>query len=531
MRVVYPDQIREMDRKCREEHGIPTLQLMEAAGKSVFTETCRYLAAHRQEKKVHKVICVCGKGNNGGDGLVAARYWLQDGAEVVIFVLAPYEAFSPGDALENYHILKLNQGDIRHITKDNLQDLEAELQKADIIVDAMLGVGIQANLEGIYAKAAELINAASQALVVAVDIPSGIDGERGCVLGSAVQADLTVAIAAAKAGNLLYPGKAYCGTLQVCDIGVPEAVMDSLDIRCCQTEASLVQSCFPKRVADTNKGSYGRIGIISGSSGMTGAGILAGKAAMRTGAGLVYHIIPREYLCIYEQASLETVTLPVETGASCFTGAGVEAVLEACRPLDVIVAGPGLGTKDATEQFLDRFLTGLRDRKELAGKWLVLDADALNILSGRRELLKSLPQTCILTPHPGEMSRLCGRSIPEIQSNRIDTARMFAAEYGKIVVLKGAATVTALPNDTVFLNPTGNPGMATAGSGDVLCGVIAAVSAMGCGEAAAPCGVYLHGLAGDLAAMQYGEYSLVAGDVIEKIPAALQHILQQYRGG
>ena len=518
MRVVYPDQIREIDRRCAYEYGIPTLDLMKNAGYAVYNEILKRMGQNAQ-----KIVFICGKGNNGGDGLAAAEHFSKQNAEVKVFLL---------EENSNYEVLKnIDSTAIVRLGDCNFDLLKRELGDADVIVDAIFGTGLNTDVIGLYAQVIDEINSVKEnnpgIRVAAIDIPSGINGLTGAVMGSAVKADITVVLAALKAGNLIYPGKEYCGRMVVADIGVPEELLTAMKIKIFETEASLVKEVFPKRKADSNKGTYAKVGIISGSAGMTGAGLMASKAALRTGAGVVYNIVPQSLSYIYETALLETVTIPVKTEELFFDEGSVDAAVCACESMDVIAMGPGLGQEEATAEFLFELLRRINSMENAYQKTLVLDADALNIIAEDISILKEIDMTCILTPHPGEMARLCGVSVKDVQADRINSARFIAEEYEKIIVLKGVATVTAFPDGNVYINPTGNPSMAKAGSGDVLCGIIAAMAAFSGSELAAPCGVYLHGLAGDIACGKYGEYSVLAGDLIENISDAIMKITKK----
>ncbi len=523
MRVAFPNQIKEIDRRCAAEYGIPELKLMENAGRNVYLETIAYCKRKNYFPEHRRVVCICGKGNNGGDGFVAARYFLNYGWDVETFVCA--SSLEEGSAATNYRMLKNMDASVIHLTEEHFSYFLEEIAHADIIIDALFGTGLHSNVRGLQAEVITAVNDTADGLVVAVDIPSGIDGNTGNVLGTAMLADLTVSMAVAKAGNLQYPGKEYGGELVVTEIGVPQELLQDVGIRTFQTEGGLVKSLFPRRERDSNKGTYGRVGIITGSQGMTGAGILAAQAALRTGAGLVYLIVPKALSAIYECASLETVTVAIGDNTPYFTEEDIPQVLKACESMDTVILGPGIGRAEETIGFLQGFLGEIDTLPNSGNQTLLLDADALHLLSLHVEQLKEVQMNTVLTPHPGEMARLYGTSVEVIQRDRMQVAKSFAATYETIVVLKGAVSVTALPDGTVFLNPTGNPGMATAGSGDVLCGVLGAMLANNEDvDVTVPCGVYLHGLAGDIAAETFGEYSMVAGDIVTHLPTAIVKI-------
>jgi len=521
MKVLIPEQIKEIDRRCEEEYGIPKSRLMENAGRAVYIETLKFLRECGRDCENLKIVFLCGKGNNGGDGLVCARYFINHGADVHVFICEA-DSINDRDVTANYNTLKNTGADIIFLSEANFSLLEEQMSDADAVVDAMFGIGLNSPVRGVYKRIIEEINHNTN-MVVAVDIPTGVDGFSGRILGEAVNADLTVVLAALKSGNLMYPGRDFCGELKTVDIGVPAELADTMKIKIFQTESSLAKEFFKRRNPDSHKGIHGKIGIISGSEGMTGAGIMASRASLKTGAGLVYNIVPGGLANIYEAGVIEAVTFG-QGDETYFSSEYAEDVLEICQKLDTIVMGPGMGTYEETEEFIADILEGLNTLENAESKTLILDADALNMLSNNIDILKNININVILTPHPSEMARLCNVSIAEVQADRINAARFLSSQCEQTVVLKGASTITAFPDGSVYINPTGNSGMATAGSGDVLCGIIAAMAAFGNSELAAPCGVYLHGLAGDFACEKFGEYSMTACDIIENIYCAIRSL-------
>ena len=357
MRVAFPAQIREIDRRCVAEYDIPELKLMENAGRNVYLETISYCKRNHFSLKRPHVVCICGKGNNGGDGFVAARYFLNHGWDVEVFVCGG--SIATPSAAENLNVLKNMGAELIPLTQEHFPYFVETVSKADIIIDALFGIGLRSSVEGIFKDVISTVNEKASGIVVAVDIPSGIDGVTGNILGDAIVADLTVGMAVAKPGNLQYPGKEYGGEFVVTEIGVPQELLQDVGIRAFQTERELVKGLFPKRKKVSNKGDYGRVGIITGSAGMTGAGILAGKAALRTGAGLVYLIVPEGLSSIYESASLETITVPIGQGDLYFSEKHVFQVLKACEAMDTIILGPGFGRSEETLAFFTAFLEGL----------------------------------------------------------------------------------------------------------------------------------------------------------------------------
>jgi len=507
--VATPAQMRECDRLTIEEIGIPGLVLMETAARAVVLEVERRLGNDVSEKRI---TIFCGKGNNGGDGLACARHLLNHGAEVFTILTTPIESLS-GDARTNADLLLKVGGEILVI--DSVDQIPSEALITDLVIDALLGTGFIGELTGLYCDLIDLIGR-MEALVVAVDVPSGVSGLTGLVGGKAVEADSTVTFGLLKPGLVLPPGRDLAGQVTVADIGIPRSVIAAQSIATFVVEAADVRAQLPKRSRDAHKGDAGFVYLLAGSPGLTGAATLAAEAAVRTGAGLVVVGVPRSLNPILEVKLTEAMTEPLpETPLGSLSYHATEQVKSRFDWADAIAVGPGLGKDPDTGALLDRTLPGVR-------KPMVIDADGLNFLASRPELLKQLPRQTILTPHPGEFSRLCGHSIAEITANRIEITRQYAIQHGIVVHLKGAPSITATPEGEVYINPTGNPGMATGGSGDVLTGIIVALLAAGIPPASAAwMGSYIHGLAGDLGAERVGTLSLTAGDIIQHLHLSL----------
>lgn len=530
MKVVTPQQMGGIDRLCIEEFGIPGVVLMENAALRVVEEIEKSL-----EILPGKYIFVfAGKGNNGGDAFAVARHLFNKGAEVKVFLLAEKSAIT-GDARINLNILEKSGVDVKELAnspgtaaspdlkKLSLERLSSELSLADIIVDGIFGTGLKGGVKGLAAEVIGLINK-SRKPVISIDIPSGLNGESGKVEGICIKASKTVTFGLPKTGLLVHPGCEYTGELVIADIGIPARAVERFDIRTFLVDRLLVRGMLPKRVPDSNKGDYGRVLVISGSTGMTGAGCLAATAALRSGAGLVYLGVPSSLVHIYDSVVKETVALPFEDeGKGYLSKKGIDGIISAMKGKDVIAVGPGLSVNDDVAAVVISIV-------ENAEVPLVLDADALNVLSRQPATLKSIKAGAVITPHPGEMARLAGISIGEVQDNRLEVARDFASRWGVTTVLKGARTVIATPDGRLFINPTGNAGMATGGSGDVLTGVIASLTGQGLDVTeAAVAGVYLHGLAGDRAAAQKGQHGLIAGDIAEELPYAIKEMAMDKR--
>jgi hydroxyethylthiazole kinase-like uncharacterized protein yjeF len=513
MIVVTAAQMREMDRLTIEKYGVPSLTLMERAGEAVAQVILEQFA--RSAKK--GVLIVAGKGNNGGDGFVVARLLKKKRIPCEVALLARRDELSP-DAAHNLGAYLKLKGKVSEITPDGLDLLSARVSKTGLIVDAILGTGIRSEVRGFLADVITLVNA-SGLPIVAIDIPSGLDTDQGVPLGVAVQAEMTVALAFPKLGEVIYPGISYSGELTVGDIGIDERAVEEVAPRTEILEPQAVGWLAPRREPDTHKGRYGHLLVLAGSRGKTGAAILACRAAMRCGAGLVTLAAPRSLNSIFAGALVEVMTEPLcDNGAEeieTLTDGDWRRILER---KDVVLFGPGVGVSPSTQNILRWLL------RNLALPW-VIDADGLNNLALEIDRLRHAKVPPVLTPHPGEMARLIGKSTAEVNAGRVEIARSFAAEHRCHLVLKGARTVIATAEGNVFINPTGNPGMASAGMGDVLAGILAALLGQGlASEDAMKLGVYLHGFVGDRIAQAQGEVGLIASDIIAGLPTGLREL-------
>lgn len=501
MFVCTAAEARAIDRAAIESLQIPGLILMEHAARAVADRARRLLGPRG------RAVVVAGAGNNGGDGYAAARLLLVDGIEVEVVALVEAERLR-GDAATNAAIWERIGGRIVPFGPRALE----RVGPGDVVIDAIFGTGLSREPEGDFAVAIDAVNAARTrgAKVVAVDLPSGLDADSGRPLGAVVAADCTVTFATLKRSHLLHPGAALCGEVQVAPISIPPSVFASIAPRVRRLDEGEVRSLLPDRPADAHKGSFGHCLVVAGSFGKTGAAALACKAALVGGAGLVTVATRPAVVPQVLGHVAEAMGLPLP-GEGPLGEADAEALLAAMRGKAAILAGPGIPRGEETAALLERLLVE-------ATCPLVLDADALNAVAARVEILQRARSGLVLTPHPGEMARLVGRTAAEIQADRIGVAQRFAESVGCVVVLKGAGTVVAAPDGTAAICPTGNPGMATAGSGDVLGGLIAALLAQGLAPFDAACaGVYVHGLAGDRRARVRGAAGLVAGDLIDGI--------------
>ena len=515
MKVPTAAEMREIDRLASVSYGVPGVVLMENAGMAVARQVREMCRGDLHGRK----ICVfSGRGNNGGDGFVVARALTNQGAQVKVIFCGDRSKVS-GDAAVNLEIISRMGIEVWETAGERDWDrVRIAVAFADCLVDALLGTGFQGAVGAPMDQAVELINGSGKP-VVAVDIPSGVDADTGEVRGPAVRADVTVTLALPKPGLLLYPGASYAGRIVIADIGIPFPLLTRKEIRQTAVTPPLVRRSFPARAPDAHKGTCGRVLVVAGSRGMTGAAALCAQAAVRCGAGLVTLGIAESLqpLMAVKLTEVMTRSLPEIPGA----GLAEEAALvidELLAGRDVLAIGPGLGRDPATQEVV-------REVLRLARRPLVIDADGLNALAGATDLLKDAEVMPVLTPHPGEMAALTGLDIAEVNRDRIGVARDAAEAWGSIVVLKGARTVVAFPDGEVYINLTGNSGMATGGMGDVLTGVIAGLIAQGLtSHEAAVAGVYLHGLSGDLVAAR-GAIGLTAGDVAAGLPAAIAHLM------
>ncbi len=511
MIVVTAMQMRELDRLTIEEFGVPSLTLMERAGEGI-TEVLLQRFAPAVKKGV---LIVAGKGNNGGDGFVVARLLKKKKIPCEVFLLGRADELSP-DALRNRTAFQRLRGRVVEVGSGGVEVLAQRLSKYGLLLDAILGTGVKNEVSGVFAEAITLMNA-SGLPIVAVDIPSGLDTDKGTALGVAVQAEMTVSLGYPKLGQVIYPGLDYVGDLVVADIGIDRRAVEQLAPKTELLDEEQVRWLVPRRESDTHKGNYGHVLVLAGSRGKTGAAILACRAAMRSGAGLVTLAAPRSLNGIFAGSLLEVMTEPLRENtdeeSEPLLGEDWQRLL---ARKDAFLFGPGIGINDGTRSMLRWLL------RNLDLPW-VIDADGLNNLALELDRLRSAKTAPILTPHPGEMARLIGKDNAAVNSDRIAVARAFAIEHRCHVVLKGARSVIATAAGEVFINPTGNPGMASGGMGDVLAGMLAALLGQGFGcRDAMKLGVYLHGFVGDRVAQEKGDIGLIASDLIEGLPSGMR---------
>jgi len=505
-------QMRKIDHTAIEDRGIPGLKLMEHAGTGVARAIRKYFGPLGDKS----LAIVCGKGNNGGDGYVIARLLAKECEKISVIVLAD-ESQIKGDALGNYRRVKEMELPVFNISKiSELKEKAAPLlNESHIIVDAILGTGITGSAKGLYGEAIELVNSLGKN-VVAVDIASGLLSDTGKVEGPAVYADLTVTFALGKIAHYVYPAATYTGELEIIDIGIPADVIDGMHFDVRALDENDIDILLPERKEDSHKGTYGHAIIIGGSPGKSGAVIMAAQAAQRSGAGLVSVVAPSSVNSALEASLLEAMTFPVESNNSgSISSKSIGAIIEFCKGKSVVVAGPGMGWSRDTYEIIKALLENI----EIP---LILDADALNVLAEDLSILEKRRCELVLTPHPGEMGRIAGISSSQVQEQRLEVSVEIAKRYECTVLLKGSNTVISYKGKRTYINLTGNPGMATGGSGDVLTGIIAGLSSQGISaEYSASAGAFIHGLSGDIASEDMGEISLCAGDIIDYIPDAL----------
>jgi hydroxyethylthiazole kinase-like uncharacterized protein yjeF len=512
MRVLNSAQMRQADRRAIEEIGIPSLVLMENAGRQVVAA----IEAMHGELLDQQVAVLCGRGNNGGDGFVVARTLMQHGIGVSVFLIGRVGDVR-GDARTNLDILGRLGLTVVEIDDGQAWELHfSEVRECALIVDAIFGTGLNAPVTGLVESVIADINA-SGITVVSIDLPSGLSADASTPVGASIEADTTITLGAPKVPLVLPPGENRCGDIVIADIGIPVEVLDGLDgPRIALLTRSAMRELVTPRAAESHKGDFGRVLIVAGSPGKTGAAHLAAQGALRSGAGLVTVATPASCQSVVAAMGPEYMTeaLAESARADGLDPQYVEALLEIAR--DVVALGPGLGQAAGTQQFI----TALVDRASMP---LVIDADGLNAFVAHPDRLAGREgRDVIITPHPGEMARLVGMTTEEVQASRMEVARNFAIAHHVYVVLKGHRTLVATPDDRVFINPTGNPGMATGGTGDVLTGMIAAwLAQLLDAEAACKLAVYLHGMAGDLAEAEESDVAMTATDLTAHIGDAI----------
>jgi len=504
MKVCTVAEIAELDGRAVEEHGIPEAILMENAGGAVYEVLRREVGVSGK-----RFVVLSGVGNNGGDGFVVARKLLSSGGEVRTFVLGKPGSYK-GAAAQNFEMLQRCGAPVE--LDPSADDIAEALVGTDAAVDALLGTGISRDVEGSFRAAIETLNASSVP-VYSVDIPSGVDGDTGQIRGVAVEASATITFGLPKRGNFLYPGADLCGQLYLTHISYPPTLVGPDDVAVALNEPPPL----PARATYGHKGSFGEALFVAGAASYYGAPSFAALSHLKAGGGYARLAAPRSLIPNLAPLASEVVYMPQdETDAGSLALSALESIVEVAVDVDFVVLGPGVSLVDETQKLVRQLAAAI----EIP---LLIDGDGLTAIAADLDVIRQRDAPTVLTPHPGEMSRLTGRTTREIVSDPIPAVQDAAADWGAVVVLKGAHSLIALPDRRVFINLSGNSGMGSAGSGDVLTGTISAMHGLGLAFAeAVRTGVFLHGMAGDLAAADKGPDGITARDTLESLPAALQ---------
>lgn len=512
MKLTLSHQMREIDSISINNYKISSLDLMENAGNQVAK-----IVLSKMGREI-PVVVVCGKGNNGGDGLVVARRLIEEGMKVETVLLS--ETLS-NDAEVNLKRLQEKKGKIFVFGDEStVSGLAEVLDRSKCVVDAIFGTGLENEIKGHYLKAIRIINSKTKP-VFAVDIPSGLSSDTGLALGEAVRARVTVTFGLPKLGMVLHPGAEYVRELHVVDIGFPKDLIEKYETGYNLITPDIFKHYFGERKADSHKGDFGHVLVLAGSTGKMGAGWLTSKTALRSGAGLVTFGLAEGAFSKFDAKFAEVMVEPIpDKGRGYLIPESVEHIRKLLAGKDVVALGPGLGTHKETQVAIISLIPRL-------GVPLIVDADGLNNISDGLYVLSKRRGITVFTPHPGEMARLTKKDTKAVLKDRIYLTKGFAKQFGVFVVLKGNRTIIATPAGEIFINPTGNPGMASAGMGDVLTGMIAAfigqkIPALEAITAA----VYIHGLAGDIASERNTEIGMIASDAIEAIPDAIKMVRQ-----
>lgn len=510
MKIALANEMKGIDQRAVEEYGLPEILLMENAGREVAAAFEEYLNG-----VAGKRICVlAGSGNNGGDAFVAARHLMNHGAQLSIFLVGNPAHLTQSAALNRDIVIKM--GVVVQVleTDRDWDKLQVTLRFVDGVVDGILGRGFKGELREPVARVVRMVNSHGKP-VIAIDLATGIEADTGSASPEAIRADLTVTFGLPKFGHMLCPGQTATGKLLVDDIGIPKALLEDEAIRQAYLDEPMVAPIFLQRPLDAHKGSCGRILVIAGSRGMTGAAALAAAAVLRSGAGLAVLALPRSLQEMMAGKLTEVMTRPLaETSEGTLDIAALSDALALAENFDAVLVGPGLGRTPEVQKFVQDFCTAVK-------KPLILDADAIYAFHGKAEMFKSFAFVPILTPHLGEMAHLLDLKVEEMRASLLDMTREAAREYHAVFVVKSECTMVVYPDGQAFLTSKGNAGMATAGAGDVLAGTIAGLMKQTAAGLAPLAGVYIHGLAGDLAAEEKS-YGLIASDILENLPRALR---------
>lgn len=506
MKLVTASQMRHIDQVTIEDRGVPGATLMDRAGKAIARETLECF-------EPESVAVLTGKGNNAGDGFVAARELARMGIKVVIYMLSCPDELS-GDALGAYE--KLPE-DLERILQPSPAILREQLIHYDLVIDAIFGTGLNGPVREPWDAIIEAVNAC-RVNVLSADIPSGLPGDPHAEVGPHIHATMTVTMGTPKLTMVTDPGVRSTGRVIIADLGFPRDLLEDASITTNLLTTDSIQQMLPPRPPDGHKGTFGKVMLVGGSRGLTGAAILASRAACRSGAGLVFTCFPEPLAPAFEINLIEPIKIPLPGDEPFFTAQHVERVLRETANMQAVAIGPGLGRHPETKDFM---LATLRE----VNAPVVIDADGLNLLAEGVEELAQRPGPTVLTPHPVEAARLLGCSKEDVIANRIDAFRELSARYRAVVVLKGSQTVITDPDGQCYINPTGNTGLAKGGSGDVLTGLIAGLLAQGATPRHAAClGVFLHGMAADVCAEQTSVRAMLPGEVIDSLSTAFRRL-------
>jgi len=517
MKLATAEIMRRLDQRAIEEFGIPGLVLMENAARSTVSAMFRLFP----DLLTKRVGIFAGRGNNGGDAFAVARYLLNRGVFCQVYLLTAQEEVQ-GDAATNLKILTRMGGEIFSVLNvEELEARQAQVAKNDLLIDGILGTGLKGPVKGLYREVIEFINSLHLP-VVAIDIPSGLDADKGQVLGTCIRASLTVTFGLAKRGLLVQPGLQFVGKLVIADISIPSSAIEAERIKDNLIEGSEFSHLLLPKKPNAHKGDFGHLLVLAGSPGKTGAAAMVCQAAVRVGTGLVTLGIPESLNPIMEVKITEAMTEPLpETQDKTLAFRGHKRIRDLFFHKNALALGPGLSVNPETARLIRRVAL----ETDLP---MVIDADGLTAFAGKMDLISKKKGWVVFTPHPGEMARLLESSVQKIQRDRIQIARNFAETYGLILILKGANSIVASPEGEIFINPTGNPGMASGGMGDVLTGMVGGFLAQGFVPLeAAKLGVFLHGLAGDLVAHKKGERGMAATDLLEETPRLLRALARR----
>lgn len=510
VKVVTPQEMQALDRKTIKECGVTSLHLMERAGEGII----HAIEQAHGPMRGKSISIVVGKGNNGGDGLVVGRLLMKRGAIVRVHLLTN-PATLTGDALTNFTRYRSLGGTFVAPPPSSPAHILQSLEESELVIDAIFGTGLGKPIEGMFAEIVASMNQ-SRRPIVAIDVPSGLSGDSGGALGPVIRATQTVTLALPKRGLFLDQGITHAGDIVITDIGIPATCVDAAMIGTQLITGSYVAGHLPSRPRDAHKGTFGHVGIIAGSVGKTGAAVLASQAALRTGAGLVSLAIPETLNDILESMLIEVMTVPIpDISIRAFGSPSITALLKFANRKTAVAIGPGIGTHNETIGAVIKLIPQLTTP-------CVIDADGLNAVATNLAILNAAKAPIILTPHPGEMAKLLGCSNADVSHDRLGSATELSQKTGATVILKGARTLVASPDGSVDICPTGNSGMATGGTGDVLTGIIAGLLGQGLSaRAAATVGSYLHGLAGDIVVTTQGSHGMIASDLLASIPQAI----------